>query len=404
MATRDEYLARTQGYKRPAINFNQRDNIRDFARSGHGQNYNRMMDIQRQLPNMDRSDPMVQEFKDRRRTLNRYGKNPMGEMLGYTPHEMMDKYVDLSRDVRQTNKPVYNKMYPFTGGFMDYMDQGATLGMLKNAATDILSNVGIGGALDTNEEELKNYANLTYPQDVHPTVDTENWDERENVVIPPDYPIDEGAFTSLSPFDDREREEAIRRQYEITPAESLPIGSPNPQGDFPITYPQDKPINTDMTNNKYYNDLNQAEIDYLMGRTDSITDEEMNIPEPFDDSARERAIMEQYPESFIGPPIDPSWRPNMMDVAGKGINRGLFPYPGYNEEVTKVPPPFYGGRGEMPGMDSPYYYDQMREGYGFGNLINEDDGASFFDTTKKKFKNRDEYNDWLNMKRQYGLR
>jgi len=153
---------------RPAIKFNQRDNIRDFARSGHGQNYNRMMDIQRQLPNMDRNDPMVQEFKDRRRMLNRYGKNPMGEMLGYTPHEMMDKYVDLSRDVRQTNKPVYNKMYPLTGGFMDYMDQGATFGMLKNAATDILSNVGIGGALDTNEEELRNYANLTYPQDVHP--------------------------------------------------------------------------------------------------------------------------------------------------------------------------------------------------------------------------------------------
>ena len=77
MATRDEYLARTQGYKRPAINFNKRDDIREFAGSGHGQNYNRMMDIQRQLPNMDRSDPMVQEFKDRRRTLNRYGKNPM---------------------------------------------------------------------------------------------------------------------------------------------------------------------------------------------------------------------------------------------------------------------------------------------------------------------------------------
>ena len=80
---------------RPAINFNQRDDMRDFARSGHGQNYNRMMDIQRQLPSMDRNDPMVQEFKDRRRTFNRYGKNPMGEMLGYTPQQIYQLILDL---------------------------------------------------------------------------------------------------------------------------------------------------------------------------------------------------------------------------------------------------------------------------------------------------------------------
>ena len=87
---------KTREANRPAINFNQRDAVRDFARSAHGQNYNRMMDIQRQLPGMDRKDPLVQEFKDRRRTFNRYGKYPMGEMLGYTPQQMQDQYVDLS--------------------------------------------------------------------------------------------------------------------------------------------------------------------------------------------------------------------------------------------------------------------------------------------------------------------
>ena len=344
MVTRDEYLAKTKGYKRPAINFNQRDNIREFAGSGHGQNYNRMMDIQRQLPNMDRNDPMVQEFKDKRRTFNRYGKNPMGEVFGKSPLEMQDKYVDLSRDVRQTNKPVYNKMYPFTGGFMDYTEGGGMFGLAANAlkgilgdsskmGSDIINNIGIGGAVpreEATEEVLKNYANKTFgTPNIHEDefIDTENWyDDRKDVVIPPDYPIDQGAFTSLSPFDDSGREAAIMNQYpgkgimerpfgtpdvhadEPWPYEDTEVieekvlqplsalGTPNPQGDFPIRYPQDKPIeNIDLTNNKYYNDLNQAEIDYLMGRTDSIADEELsgytpNYNESFNDDLRETGI------------------------------------------------------------------------------------------------------------------
>ena len=295
MATRDEYLARTKGYKRPAINFNQRDNIRDFARSGHGQNYNRMMDIQRQLPNMDRSDPMVQEFKDRRRTLNRYGKNPMGEMLGYTPHEMMDKYVDLSRDVRQTNKPVYNKMYPITGNFMDYADKGGLWGAiasemfgkgskkiqkgleknigdpLRAIGSDILNNVGIGGALDTSEEELRNYGNLTYPTDVHPGLSSIEgpgesevnysphgptyYDRAEGLdfekdpnqpnVVPDDYVEEDfGAFYEDAdtlapersmPFDDSGREDFIRRENEyVRPSPVVPGNVREDVGPLPI--------------------------------------------------------------------------------------------------------------------------------------------------------------------------
>ena len=429
MATFADRQRKNREANRPAIKFNQRDDMRDFARSAHGQNYNRMMDIQRQLPNMDRNDPMVQEFKDRRRTLNRYGKNPMGEMLGYTPHEMMDKYVDLSRDVRQTNKPVYNKMYPLTGGFMNYMDQGATLGMLKNAATDILSNVGIGGALDTNEEELRNYANLTYPQDVHPgPTYYERPEELEDYEDDPNAPIQriqEEIYAGPRPHEGMpylsDEAAAIQKEFNtnpyfknlqdpnvVLPFEKDRRGHPHLETYTPDAGPRlgtasphdfSEGIRVDPKYERWLTDTSDEDL-LGMAPSDDLSTETL----PFDDSARERAIMEQYPESFIGPPIDPSWRPVMMDVAGKGINRGLFPYPGYNEEVTVAPPPFYGGRGEMPGRDSPYYYDRMREGYEFGNLINEDDGASFFDTTKKKFKNRDEYNDWLNMKRQYGLR
>ena len=133
MEGREKYLARQAKQNRPF--FNQRDDVRDFARSGHGQNYNRMMDLQQQLPTMTRDDPRVQEFKDRRRTFNRYGKYPMGEMLGYTPQQMQEQYVDLSRDVRQTNKPVYSKMYPLTNLAMDYGEGGGLLGLAVKGLT-----------------------------------------------------------------------------------------------------------------------------------------------------------------------------------------------------------------------------------------------------------------------------
>ena len=44
MEGREKYLA-SKAYKRPVGSFTQRDNVRDFARSAHGQNYNRMMDL-----------------------------------------------------------------------------------------------------------------------------------------------------------------------------------------------------------------------------------------------------------------------------------------------------------------------------------------------------------------------
>ena len=196
MNGREDYIRRQNEVQRPSINFTQRDNVRDFARSGHGQNYNRMMDLQQQLPTMTRDDPRVQEFKDRRRTFNRYGKYPMGEMLGRTPQQMQDQYMNLSRDVRQTNKPVYNKMYPLTGGFMDYTEGGGLPGLIFRGLTgeigkmgkDIASATGITGAIDDTPEEQDDYVARTfgfYPTDVHPPlpVEDERFDER---LIAPD--------------------------------------------------------------------------------------------------------------------------------------------------------------------------------------------------------------------------
>ena len=130
-------------------------------------------------------------------------------------------------------------------------------------------------------------------------------------------------------------------------------------------------VNTDMSKNKAYNDLNQAEIDYLMGRKDSITDEEMNIPEPFDDSAREQGIMDQQYQSPIGPRDNPFLRPNMMDVSGRGINRGLFPYPGYDRELVGLEQQ---GRGELPNPNAEnllYDYDLINRDFDY-NQSNKD--------------------------------
>ena len=173
---------------RPSINFTQRDNVRDFARSGPGQNYNRMMDIQRQLPNMDRNDPMVQEFKDRRRSFNRYGKNPMGEMLGYTPQQMQDQYMDLSRDVRQTNKPVYNKMYPLTGGFMDIAEKGGILGAILSEIGNMSRDKGLPSMVDDSEEEVADYVNNTF-QGVAPPDDIIQTDPSADITVT-NLPID----------------------------------------------------------------------------------------------------------------------------------------------------------------------------------------------------------------------
>jgi len=185
---REKYIA-SKAYKRPVGSFTQRDNVRDFARSGHGQNYHKMMDLHQQLPTMTKDDPRVQEFKDRRRSFNRYGKYPMGEMLGMSPLDMQKKYVGLSRDVRQTNKPVYNKMYPIEGGYMDYTQGGGLPGLILKGAKSLVGNIvgmgrdilggdGINGAdRDVSQKELDDYAAKTfgfYPSDVHPGLPIED--------------------------------------------------------------------------------------------------------------------------------------------------------------------------------------------------------------------------------------
>ena len=109
--------------------------------------------------------------------------------------------------------------------------------------SDILQGVGIGGAVpreEATEKVLTNYANKTFgTPNIHEGefIDTENWyDDRKDVVIPPDYPLDEGDFTSLSPFDDSRREAAIMNQYPGKGIMETPFGTPNVHADEPWPY------------------------------------------------------------------------------------------------------------------------------------------------------------------------
>jgi hypothetical protein len=109
-------------------------------------------------------------------------------------------------------------------------------------------------------------------------------DPNQPYVAPDDYVEDDfGAFADrFMPIErDSNREDFIRRQNEVIP-EPLPIGSPDPQGDFPITYPQDREIGWSFRQpggNKYWNEL---------------------FGVPFDDTGRETGIASLYGQG-------PSW-------------------------------------------------------------------------------------------------
>tara|TARA_R110000796_G_scaffold98630_1_gene206383 strand:- start:1581 stop:2477 length:897 start_codon:yes stop_codon:yes gene_type:complete len=211
------------------------------------QNYNRMMDLQSQASNFTQNDPRFNQLKDARRQYNRNDKYTIGNRQDVAPLDVQQNFSNQSNVFRNNAPNVYGKMYPVSDLAMKYGESGGLMGMMakemfgkvSDFGKSMTDKVGITGMVDSDEEEMEEYAAQTFG----------------------------------SP------------------------GTPYPQEDFPITYPQDKPINTDMANNKYYNDLNQAEIDYLMGRTEAIADEDMNVaaaPTPFNDNLREAGIMSQY--------------------------------------------------------------------------------------------------------------
>ena len=176
---------------------------------------------------------------------------------------------------------------------------------------DINDGVGIAGVVDSDPEERAEYAAQTFGADRHPGTASiiEGPMEQSEVIYSPHRPT----------YYDR--------------AEGLDFDEDPNQ---PYVAPDD-----------------YVEEDF----GDFYTDENTLAPErglPFDDTNREQAIANQYATNFIGPRDDPHRRPGMYDVAGPGINRGLIPYPEYNDNMVYTPQM---GRGDLPR----YGYDYAGE-------------------------------------------
>ena len=223
-----------------------------FNQGPEMQNYNRMIELQSQAPNFAKNDPRIQELKDTRRQYNRQDKYTIGQRQGMSPLAVQSQFANQSEGLRTAAPDVFRTMYPIQSAVQDYTSGGGLFGLAARAGANFLSNIsdfgkdmlskkGITGAADTDEEEMEDYAAQTF-----------------------------GFDGTTRPF---------------------------PQQGFPITYPQDKPIGNTFTQeggNKYFNDLSPEELAFVMGRTDTIADEDMNVPVPFNDSRREAGIASMY--------------------------------------------------------------------------------------------------------------
>ena len=315
MATFVDRQRKNRERNRPAINFTQRDNVRDFARSGIGQNYNRMMDLQSQ------KNPNLQDLKQSRRQWNRYDKYNAGEMLGKTPRQMQNEYMGISRDLRQSNKPAYNKMYPISGGIMDVGEKGGILGSILSEIGKMGRDKGIPTVVDDSVEEQERYVTDTFGphrtdiEELDITDEYEGpWPHEGMPTFPDIYrgprpheglpPLDvyegprphEGIPLPLgtAPLEDVEisdlPDEPLRVQKrdwvdDITETDTMP-GSPFFPGNLLNLFKKDKEIPGYGTTYIDMEEPDERYEDYIERGEDAIT--------PFDDSVREAGIAALY--------------------------------------------------------------------------------------------------------------
>jgi hypothetical protein len=293
-----------------------------FNQGPEMQNYNRMMDLQSKASAFGGNDPRIQELKDARRQYNRQDKYTIGQRQGMAPLDVQKQFANQSEALRTSAPGAYKTMYPITSAAVDYIGGGGLLGMAARAGGNFLSNIsnfgknmaekkGITGVADTSEAEMQDYAARTFgmgsPMDRHPG----------------STPVIEGPM----------------EQSEV-------IYSPN----APTYYDRAEGLDFEDDPNQPY----VAPDDYVEEDFGDFADRFMPIER---DSNREAGIMSQYSTNFIGPRDDPNRRPDMFDVAGPGINRGLIPYPEYGPGIVYQEGR---GRGDLP--EYGYDYDAERKG------------------------------------------
>ena len=269
MDARSEYLKR-------------RNTPTPFNQGPEMQNYNRMMELQSQAPSFAKNDPRVQELKDARRQYNRQDKYTIGQRQGMSPLAVQSQFANQSEALRTAAPDTFRTMYPIQSAVQDYISGGGLLGLGLQAGQNFLSNVsnfgkdmidkkGITGAVDTDEEEMQDYAAQTF-----------GFDGTTRPYPQQDFFVDAETF--------RERD----------------IDIPRMDDDVGAFYEYDKDGNIVMSPDR---------------------------PMPFDDSNREAGIMSQYSTNFIGPRDDPNRRPTMADVAGP-MYPGLIPFPEYGPGIV----------------------------------------------------------------------
>ena len=319
-----------------------------FNQGPEMQNYNRMMELQSQAPNFTKNDPRLNELKDVRRQYNRFDKYKIGERQGVSPLDVQRQFSDQSNVFRKAAPNAYATMYPLQNLAMKYGESGGFLGMLAKEAfgkakqaqsgiqsalktnvgdpiravgADIASNIGIGGAVDSNEAEMQDYAAQTFgmgaPMDRHPGSTPVIEGPGKSTVLP-------NIHTGEIYYD---RGEGL--DFDTDPDQPYMPEDNYVEDDFGAFYEKDRDGNIVLASKR---------------------------PMPFDDSNREAGIMSQYSTNFIGPRDDPNRRPTMADVAGP-LYPGLIPYPEYGPEIVYQEGR---GRGDLPRYG--YDYDAERKG------------------------------------------
>jgi len=252
------------------------------ASSRPGQVYHTMTSLADRMtrPGYQGTQSDINQLKGLRRDWNRNQKyTPMGMQVSgaTTPGGAQDAFVNMSRALRQGNKPAYNQMYPITGKFMDVAEKGGLWGsMLSQLAgktlkkgRDYLDDLGVASlaAGDTvadkeryitetfgpHREDIDEYIEGPGESEViySPHADTYydraegldfDVDPNQPYVAPDDYVeedfgdfyIDEDTLAPpyQEPFDDSLREQAIMEQNQYIPPVQEELGIPSPQGDF----------------------------------------------------------------------------------------------------------------------------------------------------------------------------
>ena len=143
---------------------------RDLTRTDAGRVRREMTDLQRQT-DLNKAD--TGRLKELRRDWNRnlkYTREGMALSGATSPLDAQNRFMRSTETFRQANPRAYGKMYPLSQAAMKLGEYGGLLGLgirgltgqLGDYYKDIMNKDGINAALDTNEAELENYANLTY--------------------------------------------------------------------------------------------------------------------------------------------------------------------------------------------------------------------------------------------------